>query len=120
MRGVPLAPIRYNCHSKNMKRDKDRASIAWRMSDRRGSNLIDDLAIVLADLCRGGGFCSALPDDIVASGDPLTAEAFVNAILRAEGWPEPDHEYHWRPLLMKLFIERYGPAVSMADYRADR
>lgn len=100
-----------------MRRDKDRATIAWRMSDRRGKNLVDDLAIVLADLCKGGGFCSALPDDVLASGDPLTADAFANAILRAEGWPEPDQEYQWRPLLKKLFTERYGAAVSVADYR---
>ncbi|MEO7690152.1 MAG: hypothetical protein ABIS51_12790 [Sphingomonas sp.] len=113
-----LAAVRNNCHLMSMKRDKDRVSIAWRMSDRRGKDLVDDLAIVLADLCNGGGFCSACPADVMASADPLTADAFANAILRAEGWPEPDHEYQWRPLLMKLFIERYGAAVSMADYRA--
>jgi hypothetical protein len=101
-----------------MRRDKDRLSRAWVISQRRGETLIDDIEILLGDLCKGGGFCSALPDDVLATGDPLTAEGFANAALRAEGWPEPEREYEFRPQLMKLFTERYGPAISAADYPA--
>jgi len=54
---------------------------------------------------------------LVEKNDSNPADAFANAILRAEGWSEPDQEYHWRPLLMKPFIETYGAAISMTDYR---
>jgi len=99
-----------------MKRDKDRLSRAWGISERRGATLLDDIGIFLGDLCKGHGFCSALPDEVLAAGDPLTADAFADAVLRAEGWPEPEREYEFRPQFVKLFTARYGPAISAADY----
>jgi len=86
------------------------------MSGRRGETLGEDLQIFLGDLCKGGGFCSALAADIIRDCETLTAEAFATAVLVAEGWPEPEREYHWKPQFMKLFIERYGHAVSVADF----
>lgn len=85
------------------------------MSDRRGETLADDLQMFLSDLCKGGGFCNALAGDILRDCDKLTADAFATAVLAAEGWPDPEHEYHWRPQFVELFIERYGHEVSAAD-----
>jgi hypothetical protein len=86
------------------------------MSDRRGETLADDLQIFLGDLCKGGGFCNALADDILSGRDALTAEAFATAVLAAEGWSDPEREYKWRPQLVKLFIERYGAEISAAAF----
>ena len=101
-----------------MRRDENRLSRAWGISERRGETLLEDIGIFLGDLCKGGGFCSALSDEVFSASDPLTADAFANAVLRAEGWPEPEREYEFRPQLVKLFTERYGPEISAADYRA--
>jgi hypothetical protein len=99
-----------------MRRDKDRLRRAWNISDRRGETLAEDLQIFLGDLCKGRGFCNATADEILRGGERLTAEAFATAVLAAEGWPDPEGEYHWRPQLIKLFTERYGPQISAADY----
>lgn len=99
-----------------MRRDKDRLAQAWKMSERSGEALSDDLQIFLGDLCRGGGFCNALADEILRGGEPLTADAFATAVLAAEGWPDPGNESHWRPQLARLFTERYGPEISAGTY----
>jgi hypothetical protein len=99
-----------------MRRDENRLSRAWGISERRGDTLMDDLGIFLGDLCKGHGFCSALPDEVLAASQPLNAEAFADAVLRAEGWREPSDEHTFRPALMKLFTERYGTSVSACDY----
>ena len=99
-----------------MRKDENRLSRAWGISERRGENLVDDMQILLADLCKGHGFCSVLPDDVFAAGEPLTAESFAHAVLRAEGWHDPSDEHTFRPQLMKLFTERYGTSVSASDY----
>src|SRR5688572_17260346 len=97
-----------------MRRDENRLSRAWGISERRGETLRDDIAIFLADLCKGG-FC-AIPDDVLDGDKPLTAEAFAHAVLRAEGWDDPSDEHTFRPQLRRLFEERYGTSVSPADY----
>jgi hypothetical protein len=86
------------------------------MRDRRGEALADNLQIFPGDHCKGGGFCSALAEDILRGRDTLTADAFASAVLAAEGWPEPERENHWRPPFAKLFIKRYGPEISAADF----
>jgi hypothetical protein len=88
------------------------------MSGRRGGTLADDLQIFLGDLCKGGGFCSALANDILRDRDTPTAEAFATAVLAAEGWLDPEHEYEWTPQFVKLFTERYGAEVSAAAFEA--
>jgi hypothetical protein len=100
-----------------MRRDENRLSRAGGISERRGETLMDDIGIFLADLCKGHGFCSALPNDVLAAGEPLTAESFAHAVLRAEGWHDPSDEHTFRPQLMRLFAERYGASVSASDYR---
>jgi hypothetical protein len=99
-----------------MRRDKDRLRSTWRISDRRGATLADDLQILLGDLCRTSGFCNALADDILAENKVLTAEAFATAVLTAEGWADPQREYEWRPQFVRLFTGRYGPEISAAEY----
>jgi hypothetical protein len=99
-----------------MKRDKDRFQRQWKMSNRRGETLADDLQIFLGELCKGAGFCSALADDILRGRKTLTAEAFASAVLAAEGWPNPEQEYEWRPQFVKLFVARYGPEISATTF----
>jgi len=104
-------------YSRPMRRDGNRLSRQWDISDRRGDTLLDDISIFLADLCKGHGFCSVLPEDVLAAGEPLTGEGFADAVLRAEGWHDPSDEHTFRPQLMRLFAERYGASVSASDYR---
>jgi hypothetical protein len=101
-----------------MRRDKDRLRRAWRISERRGATLVDDLHIFLLELCRGGGFCCAGVSDVLSGDEVLTAEAFAHAVLLAEGFPDPDREYEWRPQVVRLFRDRYGQQISARDYRA--
>jgi hypothetical protein len=99
-----------------MRRDKDRLRRAWSISDRRGATLEDDLQILLGDLCKGAGFCSASVYDVLTGEEPLSAEAFAHAVLLAEGWPDPEREHEYRPQFVRLFTERYGPSISERDY----
>ena len=102
-----------------MRRDKDRLRRAWTISDRRGATLEEDLQVLLGDLCKSGGFCSASIYDVITGDEPLTAEAFAHAVLLAEGWPNPESEYEYRPQFVRLFTERYGPSISARDYIAE-
>lgn len=100
-----------------MRRDKDRWSPPeWRSSQLHGDTLLDDLQLLLSDLCRQWGFCSALADDIVAGDETLTADAFASRVLLAEGWPEDDLPYDWREKMTKVFTARYGESVSSTDF----
>ena len=101
-----------------MRRDKDRLARAWRLSERRGATLEEDLQILLGDICKAGGFCSASLFDVLDVDEPLTAEAFAHAVLLAEGWPDPENEYEYRPDFVRLFTERYGPTITARDYQA--
>jgi hypothetical protein len=103
-----------------MRRDKDRMRRAWWLSERRGETLVADLEILLADLCKGGGFCNAMTNDVLRGKDPLTADEFAMGVLRSEGWSDPEKEYDFRLEFIKLFTERYGPSISAAEYRRSR
>lgn len=96
-----------------MRRDQDRISQETEgFSNKRADALADDLQFLLGDLCRNWGFCSALADDLLAGGEPLTPDRFATAVLAAEGWPEPNLESEWRAKLRRVFTARYGAAVS--------
>jgi hypothetical protein len=83
----------------------------------RGATLVDDLNILLGDLCVQWGFCNGMDGaDLIASQDPLTDDAFAKAVLAAEGF-NADLELAWRRKLKRLFSERYGSALSQAEYR---
>jgi hypothetical protein len=74
-----------------MRRDKDCATRHWNVSGRRADNLADDLAIFLQDIATGGGLIAGVADVLPADG-LLSAEAFAEGVLRAEGWPDPSDD----------------------------
>jgi hypothetical protein len=97
-----------------MRRDRDREIHGLKGFDhRRGETLAADLDVLLADLCRIYGFCNHLSgDDLLRGGEPLTAERFADAVLIAEGFPEPEYEMKWRKSFRRIFNFRYGSSVS--------
>ena len=100
-----------------MRRDKDRYSPPeWVSSKQQGETLADDLQLLLGDLCRQWGFCSALAHDMLAESGALTPDSFARAVLIAEGWPEDDLPWDWRETMTKVFDARYGPSISTTDY----
>jgi hypothetical protein len=100
-----------------MRRDRDRwKPDTWRSSHLRGKTLVEDLDLLLADLCSQWGFCSPSAQDIAADHNVLTPDSFATAVLGAEGWPEPEKVWVWRVELTKVFSARYGPRVSPEDY----
>ncbi len=72
--------------------------------------------ILLGDLGVRWGFCNGLSGVELTSRRLLTADAFARAVLEAEGFPEPELELRWSRKFRRLFIERYGEAVSASDY----
>ncbi|HEX8364618.1 MAG TPA: hypothetical protein VF603_04965 [Allosphingosinicella sp.] len=98
-----------------MRRDGSRRDTRG-FSSERAPSLLDDLQILLGNFCREWGFCNALADDLIVEGVPLTADSFATAVLRAEGWPEPELEWEWRPRFKKAFVARYGAEVTPDEY----
>jgi hypothetical protein len=97
------------------KRRRDRKTKGF--STKRADTLAADLDILLGDLCVRWGFCNRLSGGaLLGSGEPLTAHAFANAVLVAEGFPRPELKLDWQRRLRRLFVDRYGGAVSAADY----
>jgi len=89
-----------------------------RWSSKRKANLIDDLNLLLDDLCVGWGFCNALrADDLIQPGKVLSAEEFACAVLQAEGM-NAEFEPGWRRRMQNKFIERYGSSVSEESHVA--
>jgi len=68
-----------------MRRDRDRQKGDMaRFGRRRGETLAEDFDILLGELCRIHGFCNQLSGaDLLANGEPLTAERFAIAVLVA-------------------------------------
>lgn len=101
-----------------VRRDKDRWSPpSWASSNRRAETLLDDLQLLLGDLCREWGFCNALADDILPEAEVITADIFAKAVLIAEGWPEDDLPLQWQDTVRKVFEGRYGTSVSTSAYQ---
>jgi hypothetical protein len=70
----------------------------------------------LQELATEGGLIAGV-DEVLPADGCLSAETFADAVLRAEGWPDPRDEHTFRPQLVKLFIERYGARASASLYR---
>ena len=85
-------------------------------SKKRGATLAEDLDILLGDLCVRWGFCNHLSGAELTKAQPLTADAFARAVLAAEGDPEPELELAWSRKFRRLFVERYGEAITPTDY----
>ena len=82
--------------------------------------MAEDLDIILGDLCRLYGFCNRLSGaELLIGGQPLTAEAFAIAVLKAEGFPEPSYEVTWGARFRRIFTLRYGDAVSASGYQSN-
>jgi hypothetical protein len=87
-----------------------------RWSEKRRDDLAGDLDILLGDLCLIWGFCNSLSGATLVQDHPcLTGEVFATAVLRAEGW-SLGHHGEWQGRIMKVFRDRYGQAVSLADF----
>jgi hypothetical protein len=100
-----------------MRRDEAKwAPPNWASSKRHCETLADDLQLLLGDLCREWGFCSALADDILAGNATIAADDFAKAVLIAEGWPEAELPWEWREKMAKVFKARYGASISPAEY----
>ena len=100
-----------------VRRDKDRWSPPrWASSKRHGETLLDDLQLLLGDLCREWGICGAVADDVLPESGVITADHFANAVLIAEGWPEDDLPLQWQDTMRKVFEARYGTSVSTSAY----
>ena len=100
-----------------VRQDKDRWSPPnWASSNQHAETLLDDLQLLVGDLCREWGFCNALADDILPESGVITADQFAKAVLIAEGWPEGDLPLQWQETIRKMFETRYGPSVSTSAY----
>lgn len=87
--------------------------MAW--SRKRKAKLVEDLRILLDDLCIQWGFCTHLKaKDFVGNGQVVEADAFAVAILEAEGLNPETSQF--RDPIRKKFTERYGASVSTKDY----
>jgi hypothetical protein len=87
--------------------------MAWDKS--RSPDLLDDLMILMRDLCVEWGVCvRLLPDDLLNGGKILTAEEFARAVVTADGG-DAEHNKWLEPIRDK-FIERYGASVSLDSY----
>ena len=99
-----------------MRRDQNKwPPPEWVSSKRQGETLLDDLQLLLGDMCRDWGFCSALADDILV-GESITADDFATRVLVAEGWPEAELPWEWRETMTKAFTARYGSSICSSDY----
>ena len=85
-------------------------------SKKRGESLMEDLDILLGDLCIIWGFCNGLTGwELTHSGEIVTAETFANAVLAAEEL-NPTETAAWLPKIMGVFLDRYGATVSEAAF----
>jgi hypothetical protein len=88
--------------------------IPW--SKKRSPDLVEDLNILLGDLCVQWGFCNQLGgDDLIRDHQPITADGFAWAVLQAEGM-NPEYELEWRRKMKRLFVDRYGQSVSVSGF----
>jgi hypothetical protein len=81
-------------------------------SKKRGENLMEDLDIVLGDLCVIWGFCNGLTGwELTRDDAVITAASFANAVLTAEGL-NAQEAAAWFPKIQSIFVERYGDSIS--------
>ena len=86
-------------------------------SKKRGATLMEDLDVLLGDLCVIWGFCNGLTGwELLSSGMAVTAEHFADAVLEAEGL-QPHEKLAWSPKIKDVFTTRYGEAVSDASFK---
>jgi hypothetical protein len=83
---------------------------------KRQPDLLNDLDLLLDDLCRDWGFCNRrTAGDLVTAGKFLSATEFARAVLQAEAM-NPEYEANWVRRIQERFIARYGSSVSPESY----
>ena len=83
---------------------------------KRVETLAEDLDILLSDLCTIWGFCNGLTGwELAHDGKMITAESFAHAVVTAEEL-KPHEAGAWLPKISAAFVERYGAAVSKAEF----
>ena len=83
---------------------------------KRAETLEEDLDILLSDLCTIWGFCNGLTGwELAHDGKMITAENFARAVVTAEEL-KPHEAGAWLPKIGAVFVERYGAAVSKAEF----
>ena len=82
----------------------------------RELKLVDDLDILLSDLCSEWDFCGGVSAvDLVANGKTLRSLDFINAVLKAEGM-NPKNDVNWARRIKRKFVQRYGQTVSISTH----
>ena len=85
------------------------------MQKLRSEDLLNDLDLLLGDLCKEWGFCNRLSAvDLVPDGTALSDTEFAYAVLRAEKM-KPEYEPNWVRRIWEKFVARYGPSISLTD-----
>jgi hypothetical protein len=83
---------------------------------KRNQSLVEDLDILLADLCVIWGFCNGLTGwELAHDRQLISAENFAQAVLSAEGLNAADANA-WFPKIKDAFAERYGESVSESTF----
>jgi len=77
---------------------------------------MEDLDVLLGDLCIIWGFCNGLTGwELMQKGQTTTCENFARAVLTAEGLPSHENE-SWFPKIKSVFTDRYGATVSESTF----
>ena len=84
-------------------------------------HLEQELSNLLDWICGHWGFCIPAADRIrIAQSKRLEAQEFAVAVLRAEGFIEPETEKKWARLLKGCFVEHFGTdMVSEEQFGAE-
>lgn len=86
-------------------------------STKRKDDLIEDLDLLLGELCTQSGFCNGLTAaQLFCATSQISAADFSRAILEAEGMDPDNHLEHQRSIRTR-FRGRYGEYVDEATYR---
>lgn len=89
---------------------------------QRAETLMEDLDILLSDLCVIWGLCNGLTGwELTQAGDTITADDFARAVLTAEQ-ENPSEGVNpaasvWFAKIRTVFVERYGDSVSAQTFR---
>jgi hypothetical protein len=90
---------------------------------QRGESLMEDLDVLLGDLCVIWGLCNGLTGwELRRDGNTITADDFARAVLAAEQ-ENPSEGITsaaasaWYPKIRGAFVTRYGETVSEKTFR---
>jgi hypothetical protein len=74
------------------------------------------LSVLLDWICLRWGFCIPVEDRVrLTKSSRLEAHGFALAVLRADGFDEPENEKKWMKLLSERFVEHFGTAIVSSE-----